>query len=351
MKRAPRIAAFCAALVAGLAVAFAAAPAARAQDPGRPPPKFDEAAVKKAVGQLRRGKDVDKNVALLRAAVDQVGDPGAFARDVGVLLLGEKLFEAAQGFLEIARARRPQDGIVAQQLGNAHVAQYHYAEAQEQLLAAEKLLPPGPHPYVHEYLSMVLIGLQKADESEARAKRAIAEAQAFNAAQPPGAATLDLVEFELNLANVHQRFLRPDDALRVLDGIDLESLDKTGRAKAWLARAQILDSKGDESAALAAFEKQREVAPDDVNGAYEFALFHVRRHAPAAARPLLEQAVNLDPDHEGAHYNLARVLLRLGEKEAGAELMTRYEKIHAARIAAEIKLAEMRHHLLERLGR
>jgi len=333
------------------AFATAATVAAAAQESPRPAATVDVAAVRKAIQQLRRGQDVEENLALLRAAVDQVPDAGSFARDVGTLLLNEKLYEPAQGFLEIARERLPQDGVVAQQLGNAHVMQHHYAEAHEHLSAADRLLPPGLRPYVHLYLSMVLIGLQKAEESEARAKRAIEEVRAWNAAQPPGAPRLDEIDFELNLANVYQRFLRADDALRVLDALDGRPMEQRDLAKSRLVRAQILEARGDDAGALAAFARQRELAPDDAAGAYEFALYHVRRNRPAEARPLLERATKLDPEHEGAHFNLARVLLRLGEKEQGEAVMARYHAIHGARISAEVRLAEMRLRLRARPAR
>lgn len=306
--------------------------------------------IETALRELKQGKDVKQNVALLRAAVEQAPDPGAFARDVGTILMNEQLWPQAQSFLEIARERMPDDGIVAHSLGKTHVMQYHYNEAYVHLTAAEKLLPPGPHPYVSEYLSMVLIGLQRLDESEARAKRAIDEAAQWNAAAASsGAPKLDTIDFALNLANVYQKWMRFDDALKVLDALPEAQFEKKELARAWRVRAEILDAKGDDAGAIAAFTKNRELAPDDATGAFEFALFHVRRNRPAEARPLLEKAVALDHDHEGAHFNLARVLLRLGEKEAGQKMMARYDEIHAARIATEVELAELRHRLYDKL--
>jgi tetratricopeptide (TPR) repeat protein len=335
-----------------LALLVAAPAPARGPSQERPAPlSLDEAAVRRAIQELRRGKDEETNVALLHDAVERASDAGRFARDVGALLLRERLYEQAQRFLEIARERLPEDGFVAQQLGNAHVMQHHYAEAYEHLLAAEKLLPPGPHPLVQQYLSMVLIGLQKAEESEERARREIEEARAWNATQPAGATRLDEADFALNLANVYQKFLRPDDALKVLDGLDEETTERRDRAKARLLRAEILDAKGDEAGALLAFEGQRELAPDDPVGAYAVALFHVRRNRPAQARPWLEDAVKLDPDHEAAWFNLARVRIRLGEKEAGQAAMARYEDLRDARFAAEAKLSEVRLRVVEKLKR
>jgi tetratricopeptide (TPR) repeat protein len=313
--------------------------------------RFDSAAVRRAVRQLRAGRDVERNVAFLRESVEQARDPGLFARDVGVLLLEEDLYPEAQGFLEIARERLPQDGLVAQQLGNAHVMQFHYAEAETQLLAAEQLLPPGPHPFLHEYLSMVEIGLQKREASLAHARRAIEEARAWNAAQPAGAPRLDEADFHLNLAHVHQKFLELDDALKVLEAMDEERLGAAARPKWWLARAELLDAKGDDARALAAFARHHELAPDHANGACEYALFQLRHGRTGDARELFELAVRLDPDHEAATFNLARVLLRAGEKEAGRRTMARFEAIRAARVAEEVAFAELRNRLLARAAR
>jgi tetratricopeptide (TPR) repeat protein len=309
------------------------------------------AKVQQALRDLQQGKDVDKDVALLRDALQQAPDAGQFAQQVGALLFSEGRFQQSLAFLEVARAKRPQDGNVALLLGKSHAALFHFADAQRELTAAEKLLPPGPRPIVSEYLSKVLVPLQRVDEAVERAKRAIDEARQWNAAVPAGKQPLDLVEFELNLANVYESAVRPDDAIAVLDALEKSSSEKLTahqRAKSAEVRAKILDGKGDADGAAASFEVARAAAPDDVETVYEYATFRVRRNQHAEARPLLEHVVKLDPEHLGAHYNLARVLLRLGEKPLADATLARYQQLHEAKVLADQKLTELAQELGKR---
>ena len=319
----------------------------------------EQAKSMQALRELAQGKNVEANVAWLRGVIDHSADPGALATQIGETLLNEQRFEQAQPFLELARQKRPQDGEVAYALGRVHTALHHYLEGFESLAAAEQLLGSGHHPYLHLYLSLVLTGLQKEDAALQRAQQAIDEARGWNddmaahaAGSDPRGPLVDLTEFELNLAFVERSFKKTDAALarvdRVIALIGNDPASAKRLAKAWFERAQLLDSKGDFDGARAAFAKQRELAPQDAKGAYEFASFLIRRSDHAAARPLLEQVIALDPDHEGAHYNLARTLLRLGEKTKGEQAMARYRQLYDARIHGEAKLSELRLALTER---
>lgn len=303
--------------------------------------------VRQALLDLHEGKDVEPNLARLREYVAKTGDSAIVARDLGIALTREGMHEAAQGFLEIARKRAPKDGPIAQMLGLSFVMQNRHAEGLEQLLAAEKLVPPGPHPLLWQYQSMALGGLQRTEDAETKAKLAITEARQWNAALPPGQRAIDVLDLELNLATIYQHARRFNDAAAVLDRLPVDQLSKKALARLWLARAQLLDAKGDEAGALVAFTKHTELAPDSVEGCYQFALFYVARSDAAKARPLLEKATSLDPKHEGAHFNLARVLTRLGDKDAGKQMMERYRKIYDARIAGEVALTILRNKLME----
>jgi len=313
-----------------------------------PPAKQDTLSPKgrKALVELRQGKEVARNVELLRGEVDAAADPGTLAFDVGVTLLTEGRPAQAQPFLAIARERRPQDGVVALQLGKCCTALNLHVEGLEALTAAEQLLPAGPRPLLQEYLSMVLTGLQRGEEAEQRARRAIDELRAWNATAPADK-QLEAAEFDLNLANVHQQFLRQDEALAVVDAVapSEPTMKPATRARYWLARAKALDAKGDEAGAAKAFARQRELAPQDAKGAYEFGLFHMKRGRHAEARPLLESATTLDPDLEGALFSLAHAQNRLGDKEAAKQTMARYQQALNARIESETRLKELRERL------
>lgn len=345
MKWAGRIVA-----AAALAGGWAAAAAARGL-PGVPAPVQSQEEIarnEKALAELRAGRDVAKNTAILRAAVERAADPAAIALQIGGVLVAEERWGPAVGFLDIARERRPEDGNVAQLLGRVHARLLRFDDAVRHLEAADRLLPPGPRPYLKRFLATSLSGLQRFEEAERRALEAIAEAEALNGALAPGKAPLPLAEFELALAEVHHVAVRFDQALAVLDRLAQRPLAPAERTKAALLRAKILDSRGDEAGALAAFAVAREASPKDAGPCYEHAAFLLRRQRHADARPLLEQAVALDPDHEGAWFNLARVLPRTGDPEAGKAAQARYRTIHDSKIAEDERLTALRRALTAR---
>ncbi|MSR48044.1 MAG: hypothetical protein EXS13_13465 [Planctomycetes bacterium] len=312
------------------------------QDPG------DAAFVESALDGLRRGDVVDANLATLRDAIERSKDPGALAKQIGGRLLLEGRYTLAADFLAVARARLPADGNVASQLGKAHALLQHFDEAVAHLSAADQLLPAGPHPIVKQFLATALAGQQRFDDAVAMAERAIADAQTFNAALPPGRPPLSLVEYELALADVHYIAVRFERALRVLDRVAALSPAPDEAAKAALLRAKILDSRADEAGALAAFAAARAAAPKSAEACYESAAFLLRRQRHAEAKPFLEQTVALDPQHEGAWFSLARVLTRVGDAAGGKAASQRYRVLHDAKSADDLRFTELSRALAEK---
>jgi tetratricopeptide (TPR) repeat protein len=346
--RATRTAAAGARLLPALLALFGSGATAAAQEgPAGTDAVPVDVALRDALRELRQGKDVDANLARVRAAIGQAKDRGSAALALGIELLRAGLYEAAQGLFEMARAERPQDGTVAQMLGLSFVMQNRFAEAIDPLRAAEKQMPPGLHPYLWQYQSMALAGLQHVDDAVALAKRAIDEAHQWNARLQPGQAPLNELDLQLNLEAIYERTNRHAESLAVLDALPAEKLSRKELAKAMLARAKLLAAKGDDAGALEAFRRHVALAGDAAEGWYQLGLFHLARNEPEQAKEPLQKAVALDAHHEGAAINLARVLLRLGEAEAGRKMMESYRSIRAERIASEVRLLKIRNELIE----
>ncbi len=331
------------ALVAGLVMLFivAGGAAARAQAP-QGKAGNEATRIEQSLKALRQGREVEANLAFLRASIDRAADPSAVAQQIGSALFVDGRYALAVDFFAMARARRPDDGSLALLVGRSHALLHQFDPALAALADADRLLPPGPHPIVHQYAAICLMGLQRFDEAESRALRAIEEAKAWNAALPEGRAPLDVVDYELTLANVLHVAVRFDEALALLDQLAARAKEPLDRSKVELLRAKILDSRGDVEAAARAFGVAREATPDRVEPIYEMATFFVRRQRHAEARPLLERVVELDPDHEGAWFNLARLLPRLGDAAGGKAAMARYRTLHDASLAEDAHLTELR---------
>ncbi len=326
------------ALVAALAAPFATS---RAQVPAGPA-RADGVRVEQALQALRQGRDVDANLAALKEAIERSRDPAAVAQQIGSVLLLDGRFALAADFLALARARRPDDGQLALLLGRAQAQLHQFDPAIAQLEEAERLLPAGPRPQLHQFLAISLMGVQRFDQAEQRARRAIAEATQWNAALPAGRAPLDVVDFELTLAQVLHVAVRFGDALALLTELAARAKEPLDRSKIELLRAKILDTRGDEAGAAAAFAAAREATPERVEALYEEATFLARRRRHAEAKPLLEKVVALEPDHEGAWFNLARLLPRLGDAAGGKRAMERYSTVHAAKLADDERMTELR---------
>lgn len=311
-------------------------------------PTQDVARFEQALRELRQGTAVEANLTLLREAVERAPDPGGLARQLGGVLLVEGRYALATDFLAIARARMPADGNVALQLGKAQALLRQFDEAVATLTAADQLLPPGPHPIVKQFLATALAGQQHFAEAEAAARLARSEAEAFNASLPAGRAPLALTDFDFTLANVFHIAVRFDDALAVLDRLAEQPLVAAERAKAELLRAKIRDARGDDEGALTAYAAARNAAPQSAEACYETASFLIRRTRHAEARPFLEQTVALEPDHEGAWFNLARVLPRVGDAPGGKAALARYQTLHDLKLKDEERLAELKRALAAR---
>jgi tetratricopeptide (TPR) repeat protein len=320
--------------------AAAALPPARQE--ARAPAMSDAERIEQALQSLRTGKDIEANLARLRDAIENSGDPGTLAKQLGTVLLADGRYAMASDFLAEARARLPKDGNVALQLGKAQALLRRFDEAVASLTAADQLMPPGPHPIVKQFLATALAGQQRFDDAERTAIEARREAEAFNAALPAGRAPLQLADFEFTRANVLHIAVRFDAALAVLAALEAQPLDVADRAKAALLRAKILDARGDDAGALAAYAAARAAAPDDVEACYENASFLVRRAKHAEAKALLEQVVARDPQHEGAWFNLARTLPRVGDATGGKAAMARYQEIHDRKLKDDERLTELR---------
>lgn len=89
-----------------------------------------------------------------------------------------------------------------------------------------------------------------------------------------------------------------------------------------IARAQ-----NQPGAAMAAFQRVRELDPGDVSTEVQLGQLYLqeRRYADAIAH--LRRAVELEPFHVTASYNLALALIRAGQRQEGERMMQRFEEL------------------------
>ena len=107
-----------------------------------------------------------------------------------------------------------------------------------------------------------------------------------------------------------------------------------GNVDAWLALAKIMDEAGDLEETLAAYEKARELAPEDPAVSNKFARYLVSQYRYEEAEEILRDAERGSPEDAGVLLNLASLLVyRNKEPDFASRLIERgsHESTPAAR--------------------
>ena len=86
-----------------------------------------------------------------------------------------------------------------------------------------------------------------------------------------------------------------------------------GKVEAWLALAKMMDEAGDPEEALAAYEKARELAPENPIVSNRYAKYLVSRYRYEEAEKVLRAAEKLSPEDTGVLLNLASLLVYLNK--------------------------------------
>ena len=280
------------------------------------------------------GGNLNASAPFFFESVEISKNQGQAALRIAQALRKDRYHGPAITFLEMAVEKSPRDGQIAMLLGDTFLQVEDYSQALGNLLVSEELLAPSPHPELQRKLAYALAGLHRFDEAEKRARRAIREAgELISLGEKINPST-----FRLLLARVYVLWKRYPQALAELNAIVDAEPPGNVLAECYLDRAESRQATGDLRGATLDFEKHLALSPRSAEGHHRFALFLIRTRQLERVRSLLERTLDLEPNHESACYNLARILLRLGEKKKGAQLLERYKNLAATRRQAQARL-------------
>jgi Flp pilus assembly protein TadD len=206
--------------------------------------------------------------------------------------------------------------------GHTAMARGDLAGARAMLMEAHRLSP------CYAYVQMNLAALEA---REGRPRESLAWADQAVRCNPG-----------LALARVHraealERAGRLDDALA--DYREATRIDPA-HASAWAEQGRLLEARGDWAAAVEAFDRALVGDPTNTDAAMRAALVaQYQLGEPAAAVPRYRRVLAANPEHYGAHYQLAVALLASGEREAALAAWTEFVPMARA-IGDEASIAQ-----------
>jgi tetratricopeptide (TPR) repeat protein len=112
---------------------------------------------------------------------------------------------------------------------------------------------------------------------------------------------------------------RPGAAYRRALQLDPEMGD------AYINLGRLMHEQGNPAEAARLYHLALECAPDDPIGHYNLALEDVRQLAAAVSH--YQHALAIDPDFADAHFNLGRLLERLGRRPEAMQHLHAYKKL------------------------
>ncbi len=123
---------------------------------------------------------------------------------------------------------------------------------------------------------------------------------------------------------------KKDEAALALIRRDLEI--NPGNVDAWLALAKVMDEAGNLEETLAAYDKARELAPENPAVSNRYARYLVSQYRYEEAEKVLKAAEELSPEDTGVLLNLASLLVYLNKEPAFASrLIERGSRIDPGR--------------------
>lgn len=197
-------------------------------------------------------------------------------------LLGQRKAPEARQLLESLRTQVPNSPDVAFQLGGVSLLEKKYKEADEEFRHAYDLNPANIRG---------LSGLVESDLEQNKSDAAIQTLKAEIAKNP------DRTEMRLLLADVEVRIGKFDDAVADYQAtVDKMGKDSKARARIYVRLGESYRRKGDLASAIQAFQKARELLPDDVQVLAELALVLDAAQRWSDAMKVYEAAIRLAPN-------------------------------------------------------
>ena len=191
--------------------------------------------------------------------------------------------------------------------GHAAMTRGENAQARAMLMEAHRLSP------CYAYVQMNLAALEAREGRPEASLRWANEAVRCN----PGLALA-----RVHRAQAYERLGRRDEALaeyREATRID------PAHAEAWMSRGRLLEDRGDWTAAVDAFERAFAIDPTSTEAAMRAGLlFHYRLGDSRTAAERYRRVLALNPQHYGAHYQLAVALLAAGQRSQALAAWARF---------------------------
>jgi len=268
----------------------------------------------------RKGPAAAERARVLAAAGDDRGAWGLIAAEIAgsspsrAALLAAAEVRISRGdprgalhYLDRLLSASPEDAEGNLDLGLAHAASGHHAEARRALKRAAQLDPHDPRP---------LLALEPLEENPAAKARVLLAAGALKAAQLSPRRAKKLLE---RAASLDPALAAPSWSERAelaqATGRSAEALKAWHRAAAgggdtpeiWLGIGHARRALG-EPEALAAFERAAELAPNHPGALTAMGRLQIQFGRAALAVPLLERAVAAEPTAMAGRVALARAL-------------------------------------------
>ena len=196
-------------------------------------------------------------------------------------LLGQKKTPEARQLLESLRAQAPNSPDVVFQLGGVSLLEKKYKEADEEFRRSYQLNPTSIRG---------MTGLVETDLEQNKSDAAIQTLKDEIAKNP------ERSEMRLLLADVEVRVGKFDDAVADYQAI-VDKMGKSSKARAriYVRLGEAYRRKGDLAGAIQAFQKARELLPDDVQVLSELALVLDAAQRWSEAMRVYEAAIKLAP--------------------------------------------------------
>ncbi len=236
-------------------------------------------------------------------------------------LLAQKKTDEARQLLESLRTQTPNSPDVVFQLGGVSLAEKKFKEADEEFRRAYDLNPAN------------IRGIQGLVESDLEQKKFDAAIQTL---KQEIAKNPERSEMRLLLADVEVRLGKFDDAVADYQAIvDKMGKDSKARARIYVRLGEAYRRKGDPAGAIQAFQKARELLPDDVQVLSELALVLDNAQRWSEAMKVYEAAIKLAPN-DGVSLNNDAFLIAehggdldqaLTRAQRATQLLPRYPEV------------------------